>query len=59
MRISISTMCRNERRRAQGEFDRERIRLAEDRPDKAEEPSDDVPVERSYEDDGLDTEPVL
>lgn len=31
----------------------------DDHPDSADEESDDVPVERSFEDDGLDTAPVL
>jgi hypothetical protein len=57
---SIEKLCRAERRRAQNVFDRHVARVAE-HPDKAEEPadSDELPIERSFEQDGLDTEPIL
>jgi hypothetical protein len=54
--------ARLERRRAEAESDRARIALADDdHPDRAEEPadSDELPIERSFEQDGLDTEPIL
>ena len=56
----VNALCRDERERAQGVFDRRMADLfAEDHPDSAEEPSDDMPLGRDFEDDGLDTTPTL
>jgi hypothetical protein len=57
--IAVQRLCRAERLRAQQVFDRARARDFADHPDSAEDPSDDVPFERSFEDDALDTAPTL
>ena len=58
----ITSIMRAERRRAEQLFDRTMAQVfadSQDHPDSAEEPSDDMPFTRDYEDDGLDTAPVL
>ena len=57
--LAVQRLCRAERLRAQSVFDRLLIALADAHPDSAEDPSDDVPFERSFEDDALDTAPTL